>query len=292
MMLEARQVGVILGDKVLLDNVSLTLLPGQVTALLGPNGAGKSTLLKVLTGDVMPTYGAVYLDGRPLEGWSLVERARRRAVVPQESSLAFPFTAFEVVLLGRAPHVALRETPHDVAIAQQAMAQTRVDHLAARAYPSLSGGERQRVQFSRALAQIWEALPGGSARWLLLDEPTSSLDLAHQYEAMAVARQLAQEGVGVVVVVHDLNLAAYVADEIVLLDRGRITAEGRPEDVLTAERIRAVFGLDVVVTPHPHHGRPYVVPLPPSRPGSEGRRERPMSSPILRFRQWRMANGE
>jgi iron complex transport system ATP-binding protein len=141
------------------------------------------------------------------------------------------------------------------------MARTRVDHLAARAYPSLSGGERQRVQFSRALAQIWEALPDGSARWLLLDEPTASLDLAHQYKAMAVVRQLAKEGVGVVVVVHDLNLAAYVADEIVLLDRGRITAEGRPEDVLTAERIRAVFGLDVIVTPHPHHGRPCVVPL-------------------------------
>ncbi len=117
-----------------------------------------------------------------------------------------------------------------------------------------------------------------------LDREAQGEALIRQYEAMAVARQLAHEGVGVVVVVHDLNLAAYVADEIVLLDRGRITAEGRPEDVLTAERIRAVFGLDVAVTLHPHHGRPCVVPLPPSRPGGEGRRERPMSSPVLRFR--------
>lgn len=284
MMLEARQIGVIVGGKVLLDNVSLTLLPGQVTALLGPNGAGKSTLLKVLIGDLPPTYGAVYLDGRPLEGWSLVERARRRAVVPQESALAFPFTAFEVVLLGRAPHVALRETPQDVAIARQAMAQTGVDHLSDRAYPSLSGGERQRVQLSRALAQIWETLPDGAARWLLLDEPTASLDLAHQYEAMAVARQFAEDGVGVVVVVHDLNLAAYVADDIVLLDRGRIVAAGRPEEVLTAERIRAVFGLNVAVTPHPHHGRPCVVPLPPPRPAGEQQPPRPLPSQVLRFR--------
>ncbi|MGQ9897714.1 MAG: heme ABC transporter ATP-binding protein [Acidobacteriota bacterium] len=282
-MLEARQVSVILGGNVLLDDVSLTLLPGYVTVLLGPNGAGKSTLLKVLTGDVRPTYGAVYLDGRPLEGWSLTERAQRRAVLPQESTLAFPFTAFEVVLLGRSPHVTLRETPQDMAIARQAMTQARVAHLAERVYPSLSGGERQRVQFSRALAQIWEAVPDGTARWFLLDEPTASLDLAHQYEVMAVVRDLAQERVGVVAVVHDLNLAAYVADDIVLLKQGRVVAAGRPEEVLTAERIQSVFGLTVSVMPHPHHGRPCIVPLPPLRPSGEARLPRSTSSQVLRF---------
>ncbi|OYT70495.1 MAG: heme ABC transporter ATP-binding protein [Chloracidobacterium sp. CP2_5A] len=284
MTLEARHISVILGGRCLLDDVSLALAPGEVTALLGPNGAGKSTLLKALSGDLQPTQGAVYLDGRPLDGWSLVERAQRRAVLPQESSLAFPFTAFEVVLLGRAPHVALAETPHDIAIARQAMQRTGVEHLALQRYPSLSGGERQRVQFARALAQIWEPLPHGAARWLLLDEPTASLDLAHQYEAMAVARQLAQDGVGVIVVVHDLNLAAYVADRVVALDRGRVAAEGRPEDALTPERIRSIFGLEVSVTPHPRHGRPCIVPLPPPPRIERRARPRAASSQGLRFR--------
>lgn len=285
MMLEARHISVTLGGRRLLDDVSLTLAAGEVTALLGPNGAGKSTLLKTLSGDLQPAQGVVYLDGRPLDGWSLIERARRRAVLPQDSSLAFPFTAFEVVLLGRAPHVALAETPHDIAIARQAMKQTGVEHLALQRYPSLSGGERQRVQFARALAQVWEALPDGAARWLLLDEPTASLDLAHQYEAMAIARRLAQDGVGVVVVVHDLNLAAYAADHVVLLDRGRIAAEGRPEDALTPERIRSAFGLEVLVTPHPRHGRPCFIPLPPPTPSVERRaRPRPAASQVLQFR--------
>ncbi|MCS7080662.1 MAG: heme ABC transporter ATP-binding protein [Chloracidobacterium sp.] len=284
MMLEARRISVILGGRCLLDDVSLTLAPGEVTALLGPNGAGKSTLLKTLSGDLQPTQGGVYLDGRPLDGWSLIERARRRAVLPQTSSLAFPFTAFEVVLLGRAPHVVLHETPHDITVARQAMQQTGVEHLASQRYPSLSVGEQQRVQFARALAQIWEALPDGAARWLLLDEPTASLDLAHQYEAMAIARRLAQDGVGVIVVVHDLNLAAYAADHVVLLDRGRIAAEGRPEDVLTPERIQGVFGLEVSVTPHPRHGRPCIIPLPPPLPRMEGRtRLRPAGAQVLQF---------
>ncbi|QUW03927.1 heme ABC transporter ATP-binding protein [Chloracidobacterium validum] len=284
-MLEARQIGVAWGGKPLLDQVSVKFVPGEVTALLGPNGAGKSTLLKVLSGDLAPTQGAVYLDGRPLASWSLLERARRRAVLPQESSLAFPFTAFEVVLLGRAPHVALRETPQDAEIARQAMKQTSTEHLAGRSYPSLSGGERQRVQFARSLAQIWDALPDGAARWLLLDEPTASLDLAHQYEAMAVARQLAQDGVGVIVVLHDLNLAAYAADYVVLLERGRVAAEGRPEEVLTAERIRLVFGLEVLVSRHPRHGQPCIVPLPPSLPSRERRAaSQPTAAQVLRFR--------
>lgn len=285
MMLEARHISVILGGRCLLDDVSLTLAAGEVTALLGPNGAGKSTLLKTLSGDLQPTRGAVYLDGRPLDGWSLIERARRRAVLPQDSSPAFSFTAFEVVLLGRAPHVALAETPHDIAIARRAMEQTGVGHLALQRYPSLSGGERRRVQFARALAQIWEPLPDGAARWLLLDEPTAGLDLARQYEAMAVARQLAQEGVGVVVVVHDLNLAAYVADRVVLLERGRVAAEGCPEDALTPERIRSAFGLEVSVTPHPRHGRPCFIPLPPPMPNMERRaRSRPAAPQVLQFR--------
>ncbi len=274
MMLEARQISVILGGRRLLDDVTLTVAAGEVTALLGPNGAGKSTLLKALAGDLKPAQGAVYLDGRPLEAWSLIERARRRAALPQDSPLAFPFTAFEVVLLGRAPHVALRETPQDIAIAWQAMQQTGVEHLALQRYPSLSGGERQRVQLARALAQIWEAPPDGAARWLLLDEPTASLDLGRQYETMAVARQLAQDGVGVVVALHDLNLAAYAADYVAVLDRGRIAAEGRPEDALTPERIRSAFGLEVAVTPHPRHGRPCVIPLPPPMPRARSRLER------------------
>ena len=259
-MIEARAIGFAVGAKALLADVSLTLSAGELVAIVGPNGAGKSTLRRVLCGDAAPTAGEVWMDERPLGAWSLVERARARAVLPQDSTLNFPFTAFEVVLMGRTPHVRGAESARDYEIARAALVATEADHLTERLYPTLSGGERQRVQLARVLAQIWE--PAAGARYLLLDEPTSNLDLAHQHSTLAVARRFARAGVGVLVILHDLNLAAQYADRIVMLKDGRVRAAGAPDAVLTAAVIRATFAVPVLVTRHPVLDCPLVVPTP------------------------------
>ncbi|GAB5519311.1 MAG: heme ABC transporter ATP-binding protein [Rhodothermales bacterium] len=260
-MLRLDDISVQIGDKSLVQNVSLDVKPGRVTALVGPNGAGKSTLLRVATGERPPTTGQVLFDDRPLAQWATKTQAQRRAVVAQHSSLTFPFPVFEVVLMGRTPHLSGRgESKHDVDIARAALERVGLAHLADQAYTTLSGGERQRVDLARALAQIWEAT-GDAARYLFLDEPTASLDLAQQHETLRIARDVAAQDVGVLVILHDLNLAAQYADEIVMLRDGRCCACGIPHDVLVPDMIESVFSLPVMVTPHPCHDCPLVVPL-------------------------------
>jgi iron complex transport system ATP-binding protein len=256
-MLEARDIEVRIGGKALLQSVSLSLEPGEVLGLIGPNGAGKSTLLKVLSGELTPQGGTVAMSGRPLASWSAPERARVRAVLAQDTVLTFPFTAYEIALMGRYPFNNGRATLHDREIAREALRYVDVAHLAQRLYPTLSGGERQRVQLARVLAQIWE--PGG-ARCLLLDEPTSSLDLAHQHQALQGARRFAlEQGVAALVVLHDLNLAARFADRLLLLKDGRTAATGRPADVLTPHHLSGCFGVEALVMTHPRHNVPLVV---------------------------------
>ncbi len=251
-----------IGPNTLVDGVTLALRPGEVLAVVGANGAGKTTLLRLLSGELRPSSGAVCLDGRPLGAFAPEHLARRRAVLPQHSTLGFGFSVQEVVLLGRTPH---RTPPaRDLEIAAGAMQAAGVAHLAARRYPTLSGGEQQRVHLARALAQIWEA-SGPGARYLLLDEPTASLDLAHQHAVLGVARRCAAAGVGVLAVLHDLNLAAQHADRIAVLRRGRLLAEGPPEAVLTPEIIRRAFDISVLVTRHPCATCPLVVPIPDAR---------------------------
>ncbi|VWX63048.1 Hemin import ATP-binding protein HmuV [Burkholderiales bacterium 8X] len=206
-----------MGGRTLLASACFELRPGAVVGILGPNGAGKSTLLSVLSGQRVPTRGRVLLDGEPLADLPLEGLARRRALMPQESGVAFDFSAREVVTLGRFPH---RRSPHasEDSIARSAMASTDVDQLAARVLNSLSGGEKSRVQMARALAQLWHPLEGGASRWLLLDEPTAALDLAHQHAAMRLVRSWAAKGVGAIAVLHDLNLARRFVDEVLVLD--------------------------------------------------------------------------
>jgi len=180
-------------------------------------------------------------------------------VLPQASNLAFGFTAFEVVLMGRSPHFRGSESREDHAIALEAMRLTQIDHLAGRVYTTLSGGERQRVQLARVLAQIWQ---GHSPRYLLLDEPTNNLDLAHQHITLRIARQFAACGVGVLAILHDLNLAAQVAERILVLKAGRMYASGTPSEVLTPQVVEAAFNLPVLVQPHPCFNCPLVIPLP------------------------------
>lgn len=240
----------------LLRNISLEVEAGKVTAIVGPNGAGKSSLLKVLTGDMAPTSGQVQLNHCALAQWPLLHRAQILAVLPQHSRLNFPFTASEVVSLGRIPHQT--GMIKDAEIVAQALDLVDASYLQKRLYTQMSGGEKQRVQLARVLAQIWQPSDHGE-QFLVLDEPTSAFDLSHQKLTLDIVRQLANRGVGVVMVLHDLNLAARCADNLVVFDAGVIAAQGQPEQVLTESLIDKVFGVKAMITQHPQTNRPLVI---------------------------------
>jgi iron complex transport system ATP-binding protein len=240
-----------------LDGVSLTLAPGELVGIIGPNGGGKTTLVRLLSGVLAPSAGEVRLDGTPLGALRRRHLARRLAVVPQDPVLEFPFTALEVVLMGRAPHLPRLGFPRaaDLAIARAAMARLDVVGAEDRPLDRLSGGERQRVLLARALAQEPEVL--------LLDEPTTHLDLRHQTGIYDVVEELrASRGTAVLSVLHDLNLAALYCDRLVLLAGGRVAGAGRAEDVLTADALRAAYGAEVWVGVNDVTGGPLVVPVP------------------------------
>ena len=257
-MIEAKNIDVIIDARKLLDDVSLRMPAGEVLVVVGPNGAGKSTLRKVLCGDLQPSGGEVRMSNRPLADWPLPERAKVRAVLPQDSSLAFPFTVLEVVLMGRAPHLKGAESKHDYEIARAALLAVEAQHLEERIYPTLSSGERQRVHLARVLAQIWESSQSNT-RYLLLDEPISNLDIAHQHQILRISRNLAEQQVAVLVILHDLNLAAQYADKIAMLKDGRIIALDVPAQILTPELIQETFGVAVGVIKHPYFECPLII---------------------------------
>lgn len=233
------------GGAMLLDEVCASIEPGRITAVLGPNGAGKTTLLRVMAGLLRPDGGEVSLDGRPLLRLGRTGLARRRAVLGQHQALEFGLEVADVVALGRLPFAGLGRAGDDRAAIAAGCEMFGLAPLWRRAYPSLSGGERQRVQLARVVAQLWRA-PGVAARTraLFLDEPTAALDLAQQQQALAAARRLAEEGVAVLAVLHDLNQAAQ-ADAAILLRAGRVMAAGPVGGVLQPERLQAVFGVAV-----------------------------------------------
>lgn len=239
--LHARGVVVRAGAATLLDGVDLQLAPGEVGVILGPNGAGKSTLLAVLAGLRAPDQGGVWLNGQAVSPERAGPLARCRAVLPQETAVAFDFRVQEVVELGRYPHIhAPSRQERD--IVRAAMQATGVAAMAERPVGSLSGGERARVQLARVMAQIWEPSADGAPRWLLLDEPTAALDLRHQHDTLRTVRRWAREQeVGVVAVLHDLNLALRYADRAWVLDRGALQASGRPAHVLTSALVQRVW---------------------------------------------------
>lgn len=260
-MLRADDIVVRFGAAEVLRGPSLAVAPGEVVAVLGPNGAGKSTLLAVLAGTLRPQRGEAALGGRALAAWPPRALALRRAVLPQHSELAFGFSVLEVVLLGRSPYAGTATREDDLAAAAACLAEAEAAHLAGRNYTTLSGGERQRVQLARVLAQIGFPEPAAAreSRYLLLDEPTASLDLAHQHATLRTARRAAERGIGVLAILHDLNLAAMYADRLAVLSRGRLAAEGAPAAVLTEALVRETFDLAVQVTRHPTRGCPQVV---------------------------------
>jgi len=245
------------GKHRLLQGINLEIRPGELLVLIGPNGAGKSTLLRLLSGELAPARGSVQLEGRALRDWPPRERARRLAVLPQQTSVPFALTSLELVMLGRAPHSPAGETRRDYEIAQQAMEATAVRSFAQREFSSLSGGEKARVQLARVLAQIWEPV-ADSSRFLLLDEPNAALDFGHQHRVLELARTWAASGVGVAAILHDLNLASRYADRIVMLRDGRFMANGMPAEVLTPDTIETAFGWRTHVQPHARYAYPTV----------------------------------
>ncbi|MEV6287792.1 heme ABC transporter ATP-binding protein [Kribbella sp. NPDC051770] len=248
----AHDISVTLGGTQILDQVTLPVRTGEVVALVGPNGAGKSTLLGVLSGDLAPDEGAVELHGEPLSHWSPVEAAMRRAVMVQQATISFPFPVGQIVAMGRSPWDRTERADRDADAIRTALERADAEAFTDRVFNSLSGGERARVSLARALAQ--------ETQLLLLDEPTAALDLHHQEDVLQLARQRAADGDAVVIVLHDLNLAAGYADRVAVLSRGRLAAYGSPADVLTAELVTDVYQHQVEVWPHPMTGAPIILP--------------------------------
>lgn len=235
------------GTQVLAGPADAVLRPARVASVVGPNGAGKSTLLRLIAGQRAPDEGQVLLDGEPVHARDAGTLALRRALMPQEGAVAFDFSAREICELGRYPH-RRRPSRDEDRIVDQALAAASAAHLAQRSYATLSGGEKARVQLARALAQVWEPQP--HARWLLLDEPTAALDLAHQHEVMRLVNRLArEEGLGIVVVLHDLNLAARYADDVLLLQAGERAVFGPRHEVLEPERIARTWSVPCRLLP-------------------------------------------
>lgn len=253
-MLRVENLHVRRGDKEVLVGIDLQLLPGQVLGVLGPNGAGKSSLLGALSGELTAHQGRVLLDEQEMAQWQGAARAQRLAVLPQASSLDFAFRVEEVVALGRLPHHSGRE--RDAQIVDAALEAADVAHLRGRSYLALSGGERQRVHLARVLAQLW---PGQAGHLLLLDEPTSALDPLHQHVTLQAVRAFADRGVAVLIILHDLNLAARYCDRVLLLEGGHPHSLGVPAEVLRPEPLKAVFGLEVLVQKHPERGHPLII---------------------------------
>jgi cobalamin transport system ATP-binding protein len=243
-------------NPLVLDGVSFDVGRGTVLGLLGPNGSGKTTLLRLMSGTLAPLAGRVTIDGTDVRRLSRRDLARRIAVVPQETQSTFDFTALDIVLMGRYPHLGPFEFEgaHDLAIAREALAAVGTAQLGQRSFATLSGGEKQRVVIAAALAQAADAL--------LLDEPTASLDLGYQIEIAALLARLNRERATTMVVsTHDLNLAAALCGEIVLLRGGRVLAQGPAAGVLTAANVRAAYGVEADVQFHPRAGHVTVVPI-------------------------------
>ncbi|TGU93556.1 heme ABC transporter ATP-binding protein [Mesorhizobium sp. M00.F.Ca.ET.151.01.1.1] len=258
-MIEARDVSVVIGKKRIVANVDFEVRPSEISAIVGPNGSGKTTFLKAMSGDLVHT-GRILINGRELSTMKPVEAATVRAVLPQATTLSFPFTVREIVRLGLVGGRSGVLPGEDERLPERALARVDLDGFAGRFYQELSGGEQQRVQLARVLCQVWAPVLDGGPRYLFLDEPVSSLDIKHQLIIMNIARDFARRGGGVVAILHDLNLTAMFADRIFVMHRGRLAAAGSPRDVLSDDLIENVFDCRLKVGVLPAGNMPFVLP--------------------------------
>ncbi|MDO9523412.1 MAG: ABC transporter ATP-binding protein [Methanocorpusculum sp.] len=263
--ISADNISVKYGDHQVIEQFSLAVDQGGFIGILGPNGCGKTTFLRALSRILKPDDGAVFIEGLDAESYDSRALAKTIGCVGQETDVAFPFTVREIVLMGRYPHIGKLAplSAKDLAIADEAMKTTNTFHLADRLITEVSGGERQRVLIARTLTQ--------QPRILLLDEPTSHLDINHQIEIMDLIRDLTPE-ITVIGVFHDLNLASYFCDRIVLMKHGKILAVGTPMEVLTPEKIRESFSVGMMVSTHPLTGKPHLIPEYGVQPASTSTR--------------------
>lgn len=239
----------------LLDDLSLTVNAGETVAIVGPNGAGKSTLMRILSGDLRPSSGSVKLKGREIAHYAPDKLASNRAVLSQHIQVTFPFTVDEIVRMGGSQHPAAVVHP----MAVSALVESDLQTFAHREVPTLSGGEQQRTHFARVLVQSACGELRNGPGVLLLDEPTSSLDLRHQLNLLESAKRRAERGIAVIAVLHDLNLAARFAKRIVVLKRGKLVADGTPNETISDRTLRDVFGIDAGIGTTPD-GLPYILP--------------------------------
>jgi len=252
--LELQSVGIAYGRNVVVKDLTFQVMPGEMVGLIGPNGSGKSTIIKAISRVISPYSGKILLDGKNISEIPRQDLARLLGVVPQMSILPSAFTAFEIVLMGRNPHLGLLqyEGARDMAITWRAMEMTATHSLAERRVGELSGGEIQRIVIARVLAQ--------EPKSILLDEPTANLDISHQVEILDLIKNLCLENdLTVVVALHDLNLASQYCDRLILINNGRIHSQGIPGEVITARNIEDVYGAEGCVYAHPVNGLPTVL---------------------------------
>lgn len=257
-MLNAKRLSFKVGDKTLLHETSVEFAAGKFHVVMGANGAGKSTMLKILSGELKPSSGEVYLDGTDLREYSKNSLAMRRAVLSQHYHLAFPITAEEIVLMGRYPYFATRPSAKDNAVCSEAVKLMDVGHLLQRDYTTLSGGEAQKVQMSRVLSQIWseEEMEG---RLLFLDEPVSHLDVKYQHQLMKVAKDFCRKGTTVIAVLHDINLAIAFADRLLFMKDGNILFDANNAAELTPAMLFNTFGILPSIVQVPGKAKPFVL---------------------------------
>ena len=258
-MIKISNVSVVLGRKTVVENASFNAEAGQMTVIVGPNGSGKTTLMRALSGD-LPFTGHITINGHSLSHLKLWQMAAMRAILPQSTSLSFPFTVREIVKLGLTSgrSGATRHVANN--LPDEALELVDLAGFGGRFYQELSGGEQQRVQLARVLCQVWQPVLDGQPRFLFLDEPVSSLDIKHQLIIMQIARAFATRGGGVIAILHDLNLTSMYADRVVVMHDGRIDSVGTPAEVLTDDRILRVYECALKVGALPDKHVPFVLP--------------------------------
>lgn len=258
-MIEIRDLSVTISGKTIIEDVSFKAYPRQVTVIVGPNGSGKTTLMRALCGDV-DYKGEVLLDGANFRSFKPWQMASRRAVLPQSTNLSFPFSVREIIGLGLSGGLSGLSESEQKKLPDMALKMVDLEGFSGRLYQELSGGEQQRVQLARVLCQVWKPVVDGHPRYLFLDEPISSLDIRHQIMVMNIARKFAADGGGVVAILHDLNLTAMFADQVIIMQNGKLDGAGAPRAMLTNKRLSRIYGCNLCVGVAPPPDVPFILP--------------------------------